>query len=114
MKAVIKDVKLMRVNQAWKKHKPQDLGFSDNDVIIIYLETEDGSNFTKDFYCRLKADGTIGHSITKGSEKRQTELQNFIKKYISRDKRYNIQEDIGTWRGKKIEIEKVDNTFIII
>ncbi len=113
MKATIKDAKLMRINQAWKKHKPQGLGFSDNDVIIIRLETEDGNTFTKDFYCRLKGDGTLGHSITKRSEKRQTDLQNFIKRYISQDKRYNIQENISTWRGKNVEIEKVDNTFII-
>jgi len=113
MKAVIKDIKLMRINQIWKKHKPQGLGFSDNDVIIIYLETEDGSMFTKDFYCRLKGDGTLGHSVTKGSEKRQTELQNFIKKYISRDERYNIRENVKAWKGKEVEVEKINNGFVI-
>lgn len=81
----------MRVNQIWKKHKPQGLGFSDTDVIVLDLKTDDGKTFNQNFYCRLKADGTLGHSITKTSEKRQQELQIFIRKYISKDKNYNIR-----------------------
>jgi len=113
MKATIKDVKLMRIDKIFKKHKPQGLGFSDNDVIIINLRTNDGNAFSQDFYCRLKADGTIGHSITKTSEKRQKELQNFIKKYISKDEKYNIRENIDKWKGKEVEIEKLNGGFII-
>ena len=113
MKATIKDVKLMRINQIWKKHKPQGLGFSDNDVIAINLRTNDGNVFSQNFYCRLKADGTIGHSITKTSEKRQKELQIFIRKYISKDEKYNIRDNINAWKGREVEAEKINGGFII-
>ena len=113
MKATIKDVKLMRIDQIWKKHKPQGLGFSDNDVIIINLRTNDGNKFNQNFYCRLKADGTLGHSITKTSEKRQIELQNFIRRYISREKNYNIRNNIDAWKGKDVEVEQINGGFII-
>jgi len=113
MKATIKDVKLMRIDEIFKKHKPQGLGFSDNDVILINLRTNDGNKFDQNFYCRLKADGTLGHSITKTSEKRQKELQIFIKKYISKDGKYNIRENIDKWKGKEVEIEKLNGGFII-
>ena len=113
MKATIQNVKLMRIDQIFKKHKPQGLGFSDNDVIIISLRTTDGSTFSQDFYCRLKGDGTLGHSITKTSEKRQKELQIFIKKYINKDKNYNVRENIGKWKGKEVEVEKLNGSFTI-
>ena len=113
MKATIKDVKLMRIDKIFKKHKPQGLGFSDNDVIVINLRTNDGNEFNQNFYCRLKADGTLGHSITKTSEKRQKELQIFIKKYISKDEKYNIRENIDKWNGREVEIEKLNGGFII-
>ena len=113
MKATIKNVKLMRIDKIFKKHKPQGLGFSDTDVIVIDLKTTDGAKFTQDFYCRLKGDGTLGHSITKQSEKRQKELQIFIKKYISKDKNYNIRNNIDAWKGKDVEVEKINGGFII-
>lgn len=113
MKATIQNVRLMRIDEIWKKHKPQGLGFSDNDAIIIDIKTEDSKEFSQTFYCRLKGDGTLGHSITKASEKRQQELQNFIKKYISQDKNYNIRENIDKWKGNKVEIEKIDGSFTI-
>ena len=113
MKATIKDVKLMRIDKIFKKHKPQGLGFSDNDVIVINLKTNEGNVFSQNFYCRLKADGTIGHSITKTSEKRQKELQNFIKKYINKSENYNIRNNINTWKGKEVEAEKINGGFII-
>ena len=113
MKAIIQNVKIMRIDQIWKKHKPQGLGFSDNDVVIIELKPSDGMKFKQDFYCRIKGDGTIGHSITKTSEKRQIELQNFIKRYISKDESYNIRDNIDTWKGKEVEIEKINDSFII-
>src|SRR3989338_1552632 len=108
MKATIQNVKLMRIDQIWKKHKPQGLGFSDNDVIILDLKTSDGNKFTQNFYCRIKADGSLGHSITKRSEQRQKELQIFIKKYISKDGKYNIRENIDKWKGKEVEVEKIN------
>ncbi len=113
MKAIILNVKLKRINEIWKKHKPQGLGFSDNDVIILNLKRDDGKKFSQDFYCRLKADGTLGHSITKTSERRQKELQNFIKKYISRDENYNIRNNINKWKGKEVEVEEINGGFII-
>ena len=113
MKATIQNVKLMRIDQIWKKHKPQGLGFSDNDVIILDLKTSDGNKFTQNFYCRIKADGSLGHSITKRSEQRQKELQIFIKKYISKDGKYNIRENIDKWKGKEVEVEKINGSFII-
>lgn len=103
----------MRIDEIFKKHKPQGLGFSDNDVIIISLKTTDGNKFNQNFYCRLKGDGTLGHSITKTSEKRQKELQTFIKKYISKDENYNIRENINKWKGKDVEVEKINGGFII-
>lgn len=103
----------MRIDQIWKKHKPQGLGFSDNDVIIINLKTNDDIAFNQNFYCRLKADGTIGHSITKTSEKRQKELQNFIKKYINKSEDYNIRNNFEAWKGKEVEVEKLNGGFII-
>lgn len=111
MKATIQKATLRRIDAIWKKHKPQGLGFSDNDVVIIELKTESGKTFSEDFYCRLKGDGTIGHSITKASEKRQQNLLNFIGKYISKNKRYNIRENINQWSGREVEIEKLNNGY---
>lgn len=113
MKATIQNAKLMRIDQIWKKHKPQGLGFSDNDAIILNLKTEDDKKFTQTFYCRLKADGTLGHSITRVSERRQRELQSFIRKYISKDENYNIRNNINTWKGKDLEIEEVNGGHVI-
>lgn len=113
MKATIKDVKLMRIDKIFKKHKPQGLGFSDNDVIVINLRTSDGNAFSQNFYCRLKADGTLGHSITKTSEKRQKELQIFIRKYISPVEDYNIRNNFEAWKGKEVEADKLNGGFII-
>ena len=103
----------MRIDKIFKKHKPQGLGFSDNDVIVISLRTTDGNTFSQDFYCRLKGDGTLGHSITKTSEKRQRELQIFIEKYISKDKNYNIRNNIDAWKGKDVEVEQINGGFTI-
>lgn len=111
MKAIIQKAVLRRIDDVWKKHKPQGLGFSDNDVIIVKMKTKDGKTFDQDFYCRLKGDGTLGHSITNASEKRQQDLQNFIVKYISKDKNYNIRDNINTWKGKKVEVEKIDGGY---
>jgi len=113
MKAVIQNTKLKRIDEIWKKHKPQGLGFSDTDVIIINIKTKNGKKFTQNFYCRLKGDGTLGHSITKASEKRQRELQNFIKKYISKDDTYDVRNNINTWKGKDVEVEKINSSYII-
>ena len=103
----------MRIDKIFKKHKPQGLGFSDNDVIIINIKTNDGNTFSQNFYCRLKGDGTIGHSITKRSEGRQKELQIFIRSYISKDVGYNIRDNINAWKGKEVEAEKINGGFII-
>lgn len=113
MKAVIQKAVLRRVDDVWKKHKPQGLGFSDNDVIIVGLKTNTGEKFEEDFYCRLKGDGTLGHSITKASEKRQQNLQNFIKKYISKSNRYNVRENLGQWKGKEVEVEELGGGYTI-
>ena len=103
----------MRIDKIWKKHKPQGLGFSDTDVVVIDLKTTDGNAFTQNFYCRLKADGTIGKSITKASERRQQELKNFVRKYISRDENYNIRKNFIKWKGKEVEADKLNGGFII-
>lgn len=113
MKAKIQKVILRRINDVWKKHKPQGLGFSDNDVVILGLKTTDGKTFDEDFYCRLKGDGTLGHSITKASEKRQQNLQNFVKKYICKDKRYNVRDNLSRWKGKEVEVEEINGRFAI-
>ena len=113
MKAIIQKVELRIINAVWKKHKPQGLGFSDNDAIVLAFKTKDGKEFSETFYCRLKGDGTLGHSITKASEKRQRNLQNFIEKYISKEKRYNVRENIGKWKGKEVEIEMINDRFNI-
>ena len=113
MKAVIQKVQLRRIDDIWKKHKPQGLGFSDNDAIIVDLKTGDGKKFTQTFYCRLKGDGTLGHSMTHASEKRQIELQNFIRKYISKDKNYDIRNNINTWKGKAVELEEINGGHVI-
>ena len=113
MKATIQNTKLMRIDKIFKKHKPQGLGFSDNDVIIIELKTNDGNKFTQDFYCRLKGDGTIGKSINKTQERRQEELQIFIKKYISKDEKYNVRENIDKWKAKEVEAEKSNGGYAI-
>lgn len=113
MKATIKNIKLKRIGQIWKKHKPQGLGFSDNDVVIIEIKTEDGNTFNQNFYCRLKGDGTLGRSISSRSRGRQMQVQNFIKKYISSDQNYNIRNNIGKWKGKEVEAEKINGGFII-
>lgn len=113
MKAIIKKAESRRIDDVWKKHKPQGLGFSDNDAIILTLKSKEGKEFTETFYCRLKGDGTLGHSITKASEKRQQNLRNFIEEYISKNKRYNVRDKIHTWKGKEVEVEEVDGGFSI-
>lgn len=109
MKATIQKATLRRIDDVWKKHKPQGLGFSDTDVIIVTLKTTDGKIFDLNFYCRLKADGTLGHSITKPSEKRQNNVQRFIKRYISKEKRYNVRDGIDLWTGKTVDIAELDS-----
>ena len=113
MKATIKNIKLKRIGQVWKKHKPQGLGFSDSDVIILDLKIEDGNAFAQTFYCRLKGDGTLGRSITSRSGGRQKQIQAFIMKYITKDKNYNIRNSIQKWKGKEVEAEKINGGFII-
>ena len=113
MKATIQEAVLRRIDDIWKKHKPQGLGFSDNDVVIVGLKTTDGNKFEQDFYCRLKGDGTLGHSITKASEKRQQNLKNFVKKYISKEKSYNIRENLSLWKGREVDVEEIDGGFAI-
>ncbi len=113
MKATIQKAELKKIDNIWKKHKPQGLGFSDNDVVIVGLKTTSGKKFEQDFYCRLKGDGTLGHSITKASEKRQQNLRNFIKKYISKDKRYKVRDNLNKWKGKEVEVEELDGSYAI-
>lgn len=113
MKATIQKVILQQINDIWKKHKPQGLGFSDTDAVIIALKTKEGQKFTETFYCRLKGDGTLGHSITKASEKRQQNLWKFIKKYISKEKEYNVRENIGKWEEREVDVEELDNGYTI-
>ena len=113
MKATIQNAKLLRIDQVWKGHKPQGLGFSDTDVIIIDLKTKEGIKFTQSFYFRLKGDDTIGHSITKPSEKRQAGVKEFIQKYISKDERYKVRTNISKWPGKEVEVEKLNGGFTI-
>ena len=113
MKAAIQNAKLMRIDQVWKGHKPQGLGFSDTDVVIIDLKTNEGNVFTQSFYCRLKGDDTIGHSITKPSEKRQGNIMEFIRKYISKDEKYKVRTNIQKWKGKEVEVEKINGGFAI-
>src|SRR3989338_5337125 len=100
MKATIQNAKLMRIDKVWKGHKPQGLGFSDTDVVIIDLKTNEGNVFTQSFYCRLKGDDTIWHSITKPSEKRQGNIMEFIRKYIGKDEKYKVRTNIQKWKGK--------------
>lgn len=114
MKATIQKAELKRIDDVWPKHKPQGLGFSDNDVIILRLKTDDGKSFSESFYCRLKADGTAGHSITNASERRQQNLMQFIKKYVSKDKGYNIRGNINKWKGKEVKVEEINGGLIII
>lgn len=113
MKAVIREARLLHVSDVWKVHKPQGLGFSDTEIVTVAAQEEGGRLVEQDFYCRLKADGTLAHSITKRSEKRQGELQSFIRKYVSKEKAYNVRAGIGEWKGKVVELEKVDNVIII-
>ena len=113
MKAIIQNATLRRIDYIWKKHKPQGLGFSDNDVVIVKLKTADGKTFEEDFYCRLKGDGTVGHSITKASEKRQRNILNFIRKYISKEEKYNVRENINKWKGREVEVEEIEGGFAI-
>ncbi len=112
MKVIIKEAKILRANEVWKKHKPQGIGFGDTDIVIISWGNG-GRLFEQDFYCRLKADGTLGHSITKQSEKRQKDLQLIIRRYISKEKNYNVRARINEWKGKKVELAKVDGVYII-
>ncbi|MBU2637363.1 MAG: hypothetical protein KJ955_00130 [Nanoarchaeota archaeon] len=113
MKAAIQNAKIRSIDAIWKKHKPQGIGFSDTDAVILNLKTEDGKIFSETFYCRLKADGTLGHSITRASEKRQNELRKFIGKYFSKDKRYNVRDNIDKWKGKEVLVEELDKSYAI-
>lgn len=114
MKAVIQNAKIRHIDAIWKKHKPQGLGFSDTDAVILQVKTENDKAFSQDFYCRLKADGTLGHSITHASEKRQNELRNFLKRYFSKDKRYNVKNNIDKWKGKEVFVEELDGNYTIV
>lgn len=113
MDAIIQKTVLLRINNLFKKHKPQGLGFSDNDAVIISIKIAGGKEFSETFYCRLKGDGTLGHSITKASEKRQKNLHDFIKKYISKSNRYNVRNNLGEWKGKEVEVEELDGEYIV-
>ncbi len=117
MKAIIQKAELRRVDEIWKKHKPQGLGFGDNDAIVLTLKIKEGKRqgekISETFYCRLKADGTLGHSINHASEKRQHSLQKFIEKHISKEKIYNVRENISKWGGKEIEVEEIEGYLII-
>ncbi len=113
MKAIIQNAELRHIDEVWKKHKPQGLGFSDTDVVVLRLKIEDGGSFSESFYCRIKADGTLGHSISKASEKRQQNLRNFVHRYFSKDKDYDIKKNLSEWKGKKVEIKKIDGGFAI-
>ena len=113
MKAIIQKAELRRIYAVWKKHKPQGLGFSDTDVVMLTLKTEAGQEFSEDFYCRLKGDGTIGRSMTRASEKRQQNLRNFVREYISKERNYNVRENIDRWKGKEVEIEKLNESYTI-
>ena len=110
---MIQNVKLFPINEVWKKHKPQGLGFSDTEAITLKIKTSAGDIFFQTFYCRLKGNGTLGHSITSASEKRQQNLQNFIKKYISKSKSYQVREKLGQWKGKKVEVEELGGSYTI-
>ncbi len=114
MKAIIQNAKIRHIDAIWKKHKPQGLGFSDTDAVILQVKTENGHVFSQDFYCRLKADGTLGHSITHASEKRQNELRKFIEKYFSKDKKYNIRNEIDKWKGKEVFVEEMNESYSIV
>ncbi len=113
MKAVIQNVKLSPINEVWKKHKPQGIGFSDTEAITIKIKMLTSEIFFHTFYCRLKGDGTIGHSSTHASEKRQQNLKNFIARYISKSRRYNVRDNLSQWKGKELEVEEVDGSYTI-
>ncbi len=113
MKAIIQNAKLSPINKVWKKHKPQGIGFSDTEAITLKIKMPANDTFFQTFYCRLKGDGTVGHSSTHASEKRQQNLKKFIARYISKSKRYKVRDDLSEWKGKEVEVEEVDGNYTI-
>ncbi len=107
VKAIIKDAKLCKISDLWKK-KPRGLHFNDTDALIITAKTPNGKKIKETFYFCLKPDGTFNvDTITKdGSHARREKLATFLKhyKFTNDIKRYNLAEGVKEWKGKKIEV----------
>ncbi len=110
--ATIQDAKVKRIYDIWKR-KPHGLGLGPIDAILLVIKTDDGRIINKTFYCCLDSLGRVKPSISKRGLAKQQELGNFIQKYISKEKNYNIKEKINGWKGKRITLLKLNESYII-
>lgn len=105
--AVIENASVHKISDLFNK-KPRGLKFNDTDAVVVTAKTADGMRVNRTFYFCLKRDGTFNvKTITKdGSRARRRRLASFLKYYkLAEDvKRYNIQEKVGEWKGKTIEV----------
>lgn len=106
IKAVIKDVKIRKIRELWRK-RPTGVDFGDTEAIILTLETDEGKVLQHVFYVRLKANGTFSTSVIfPRSRAKQMALARFLKYYkITEDiKSYNVLKGVKDWIGKKVDI----------
>lgn len=115
VKATIEDARIRKISDIFRSlHKPKGLTFADTDAIILKLRVGD-KLVTETFYCCISADGTLNTSvISKEAQKRQRRLAQFIRKFISKEPKYNIREEIASWKGREIEMVKQGEYYLLI
>jgi len=114
--ATIKDAKIYKISNLWRK-KPRGLKFNDTEALIVTIKTSDGDIIREAFYFCLKPDGTFNvDTVSKNSSRaRRMRLANFLKHYEITDNvdKYNLKEGVEKWRDKHVTIIKSDDSGFI-
>lgn len=115
IKATIKDAKIRKISDIFKRtlHKPKGLSFADTDAVIIELKVN-GKTVTETFYCCIAANGTLNTSVaSKEAQRRSQRIAQFVRAFISKDPDYNIREEISNWKGKKVTMLKSGKDYLL-
>ncbi len=107
VKALIEEASIHKIFYFFSR-KPGGLKFNDTNVIVLTAKTDDGKTITRTFYFSMKANGTFDErNIARdGSRAKRQCLASFIKYYgiAGNMREYNIEERIGEWKGKTVEV----------
>lgn len=105
--AKIKDAKILKVLDIFKKHKPQGVRLTDTEAIVLTLETSGGKKASETLYGCILPDGRINtKEMSHNAGLKQSRIANFISKYIAEDSaNYNVRENIGKWKGRPVKLE---------